>query len=172
MKQWLFINSNITRLSVFVSTVFSRSREFTRSSQLMTLDRSMEGVLWCLSVRNDTLGILWLVFANPVYRTENIGRTELEWTTVQSFSSCSCQIWGQCSCQLPCFCIYLKLKKTGSDWLQLVFCPIMCWTLLTHTYLLNFWSLNHQKQSRIGWDMAKIIFVHIFCLTYNYFMYS
>ena len=27
-----------------------------------------------------------------------------------------------------------KLKKTGLDWLQPVFHPVMCWTLLTHIF--------------------------------------
>jgi len=42
---------------------------------------------------------LSLVFASPVYRTGNIHRTELDWTTVWSFSSCSCPHLG--SVQLP-----------------------------------------------------------------------
>jgi len=42
---------------------------------------------------------LFIVFASPVYRTGNIHRTKLDWTTVWSFSSCSCPHLG--SVQLP-----------------------------------------------------------------------
>jgi len=70
-----------------------------------------------------------LVFASPVYRTENIHRTELNWTMVQSFSS----IWGQSSCQLPCFC---KCLKTEKDWFRLVATGLLsCYMSdLTHAY--------------------------------------
>jgi len=46
-------------------------------------------------------------------------------------------------------------RLTGCNW---SFVP-SCVGPYSHTYLYNFRSLNHQKQSRIGWDMAKNIFI-------------
>jgi len=114
---------------------------------------------WC--AQSMILKHLKLVFASPVYRTGNIHRTELDWTTVWSFLVAVAHIWGQFSCQLPCFCRHLKTEK---DW---SFIPSHV-GLYSHTYLLNFWSLNHQKWSRISWDMAKNIFVCIFCCKFTW----
>jgi len=53
-----------------------------------------------------------LVFTSPVYRTGNIHRTKLDWTSL--FPVAVAHIWGQFSCQLPCFCRYLKTDKDRS----------------------------------------------------------
>jgi hypothetical protein len=63
-------------------------------------------------------------------------------------------IWDQLQFPVAMFCKYLKTEK---DRLKPVFRPVTCWVLLMHN-LLNFRSLDHQKQSRIGYDMAKNIF--------------
>ena len=112
--------------------------------------------------------VVYVVFAGPVYRTENMHRTELDWTTVRSFSSCSCPTFGVspvASCHV--FVNIEKPKKTGLDRLQPVFCHATVGPD-SHTYLLNFRSLNHQKRSRIGWDMAKNISVHVFCCKFTW----
>ena len=55
-------------------------------------------------------------------------------------------------CQWRCLSKNQKTKKNRSFILS-------CVGPYSHTYLLNFQSLNHKQQSRIGWDMAKNIFI-------------
>jgi len=81
--------------------LMSRTRKITDKCTMLSASPFV-GVITTL------IGCFWVgspatyasvVFASPVYRTGNIHRTELDWTTVQSFSSCSCPHLG--SVQLP-----------------------------------------------------------------------
>ena len=71
---------------------------------------------------------LWLVFTGPVCWTEKKTEIELNPTAKDRTTSCSCtnsEIF-----QLPVVRFVEKLKNQKKR----VFCPIMCWTLLTHIF--------------------------------------
>ena len=75
------------------------------------------------------------------------------------------------SVQLPAFHFDkyrgTEKKKTSLDWLQL-FLVLSHVGPYSHTYFLHFWTLNHQKWPRIGWDMAKNIFVQVLCCKFTW----
>ena len=118
---------------------------------------------------------LKVLFTSPVYRTEKINRTELDWTTAWSFSSCSCPHLGQCGCQLPCFCNYLKTEK---DWFGLVttgLCSMVgkvtwgsMWTTGTYKHRNNnsqlyhccmHGALFHKKKARPPSEWARSVYL-------------
>ena len=97
--------------------------------------------------------VLELVFAGPVHWTEK--RPKSNWTQLQKTRPpvAVAQILKFFSCQLQGLLKNWKSIKTQS------FVP-SCVGPYSHIYLPNCQSLNHKKQSRIGWDMAKNIFIH------------
>ena len=79
--------------------------------------------------------------------------TKLNPTAKDQTTSCSCTNSENFQLPLARFVDNWKTKKTQS------FIPL-CAEPYSHTNLLNFWSFNHRKWWRIGWDMVKNIFIH------------
>ena len=94
----------------------------------------------------------YVVFTGLVCWTKK--KTETNWTQLQKTRPpvAVAQILKIFGCQLQCLSKNRQTEKNRS------FIP-WCVGPYSHTYLLNFRFLNRKKRSRIGWDMAKNIFI-------------
>ena len=104
---------------------------------------------------------LQLVFAGSVCSTEKMTRTELNPTAKDWTTGCSCTNSKIFSCQLEGL---LKNQKTEKSQSRLVSTGLLSHHILdlTHTHIyLIFGPWIIKKQTRIGWDMAKNIFICI-----------
>ena len=93
-----------------------------------------------------------IVFAGPVRWTGKKTKIELNPTAKDQTTSCGCTnsdfFW------LP-VAMFVKKLENWKNWSFVMSCV----GPYSHTFFPNCQSLNHKKQSRIGWDIAKNIFV-------------
>ena len=102
----------------------------------------------------------FLVFASPVYRTGNIHRTKMDWTTVWSFSSCSCPHLG--SVQLPVVRIYcLKIIECRIDNEGIVDILMQWGVSKSEDYITTFWGAWYETDHIHMWTV-QIYKIHLY----------